>query len=187
VCNLQSMLRFSTTLPGVTRSGHRRAGITIAVGLTGAAPIGSLRTMASLRRGMTQQQQTRATAAEMKGVATVCLGSLPRTVASLRRASTAPPAPTNPKDHKHPSSPVNPDGRGNSLVVTIIPLKFDNWSAAALVAFVLWVLTVQPEYGWKEAIIFLFAFYAGMAAWWGVLRFLAACAFWTSFFLRRAR
>jgi hypothetical protein len=88
------MLRFSTTLPGMTRSGHRRAGITIAVGLTGtsAPSVSSLRTMASLRRGMTQLQQTRAT--------TVCLGSLPRTVASLRRASTVPPASTNPEDHK---------------------------------------------------------------------------------------
>jgi hypothetical protein len=157
-----SMLRFSTTLPGMTRSGHRPAGITIAVGLTGAAPVGSLRMTASFRRAVTQQQQTRATTTGMMGVVKVePLGSLPRTVASLRRASI------------HPSSPVNPDDRGKSPLVMITPPELGDWSVAALTAFVLGVLAVWPD-AWKETL--LVAFYASMTGWRGVVRlFVCLC------------
>jgi hypothetical protein len=40
VCTLHSMLHFSITLPEMTPSGHRRAGITITVGLIDAVPVG---------------------------------------------------------------------------------------------------------------------------------------------------
>jgi hypothetical protein len=159
VCALHSMNRFSFKLPGMMRSGHQRAGVTIAVGLTGtcAACVSSLRTMASLRRAVNQLQQTRATTTGVMGVVQP-LGSLPRTVASLRRAST------------HPSSPVNPGDRRKSLPSDDddFGAAFDNWSAAALAAFVLWFLTVEPE-AWKQT--FLFACYAGMTGWLGVGRF----------------
>jgi hypothetical protein len=129
-----SMLRFSSTLPGMMRSGHRRAGITIAIGLTGAAPVGSLRTMASLHRAVIQQQQTRDTTTGVMGVVKVePLGSLPRTVASLRRASM------------HPSSPVNPGNRGKSLPSDDDRVEFCNWFRAALAAFVLWCLALERE------------------------------------------